>query len=127
KCGCADKRRGRELETLLDLAPNACREGLRTVRTASYVDDFDGEAHIGIDDGTWPPLVRDEGRPKDFVPAHDLVQRALERGEIDPAVDRERERNVVRRTARRHLVDEPQPLLPPRHLSFRSARSRHDA
>jgi hypothetical protein len=63
------------------------------------------------DDLHRPAVLLGEGRAQNLVAAHHLVERLLQRADVEAAVKAHGERHVVEVAARLQLVEEPEALL----------------
>ena len=57
------------------------------------------------------PAIGDQRGPQDFVSAYNIVQGSLEGRNVKPAHEPDGCRDVIRRSTRFELIEEPEPLL----------------
>ncbi len=72
------------------------------------------------------PVQRHEAGSQHLVPRHDPVQRAPQRGDVEPAVQPQPARHVIGRAGAFHLREEPQALLGERQGQRAVTIGRHD-
>ena len=118
------QRTGGQIERTLRFDGGNSREfpRLRGAIERLEIGDVQPDAHLRVD--VQPRFARedDDAAAQDVVAVGNRLEALLQRGGGDVRVERERDVDVIRRTARREQLEEPHPLLRERQRHRAGAR-----